>query len=175
MSVNVRYRISLSDYNAMCHVIARKKRFYRTRDVLFWLLVVANIAIPVWLLSALTTNQIKAQWMTLLLPNFAIAVGLIVFRYLLVPYVQRYTFNKQELSKNEVWLEVGKQGLRAKWAGIDSKYSWDSIQDIDYAPHHLFFWINKMQAIILPLRAFKNDAHQNEFLDFIPDNLGNTN
>lgn len=53
--------------------------------------------------------------------------------------------------------EFDSSGLRVRREGIDSFVHWSQVRSVTVAPAHLFVWIDRFQAFVLPLRDLPAD------------------
>jgi len=54
--------------------------------------------------------------------------------------------------------ELGPTGLRVRRQGIDSFAHWSQVRSVTVTPEHLFVWIDRFQAFVLPLRQLPSDS-----------------
>lgn len=62
-------------------------------------------------------------------------------------------------------LTLTEEGITKERKGELSKFSWDTIKNIDVKSTYIY--INATNAIVIPLSAFKDEAEKKEFLDIL--------
>ncbi len=71
----------------------------------------------------------------------------------------------------ETFLSASDTGLNIKTTAVDVKYEWIAIIKKNESPDYYFLFVNAMQAIIIPKRAFKNNEEKTAFDKILSRNL----
>jgi hypothetical protein len=69
-------------------------------------------------------------------------------------------------------LTVSSQGISCDSTYESSEFLWESVLSIDEADDHIFIFLDRMRAHIIPKRAFKDDMHMKAFVGEAEGYLG---
>jgi len=146
------YALDFSDYAAMVRE-SRPAGSRIAREVVVWLLIAFNVAF-----FTAGVGRDPLAW-----GSGAIAILIFAWRFGIEPWMARSHFTKMELGGKKGVMRFAEARIRLSVASLSSEIGWDAVQRISRTPHQLFFWISKVQAVIVPRRVLR-DVEQEERL-----------
>lgn len=168
--MTVRSDITLEDYLAYLKFTGAKltrgtkksRRYSANSFVAIMVLIVAGAIIGI----------IKPEWeqrIWFIALGVFIGFGLYMFLMLSARKVQMKLIDPLEdgaiLGERE--LEVTEEGLRSRSRTSEGFYGWSIIAPPDVEKDHIYIWVDRMAALIVPRRSFATPADEKRFLDLI--------
>jgi len=141
------------------------------RNWLFWGLVIANLALTLWLIVISWQYQAPLEWWKF--TNLAIAFAALAYRYILLPYWLHWYYKQQMMDGKNIQLIVAEQGIDTATDSITGQYAWPGFIGTSEEPQHFVIWVNKVQAVCIPKRAFRDKQQIDEFQEIITRNIEN--
>lgn len=147
-------RISKRDYSLMNNAQARLH--YRSwwsvlRTVIFTL---ALAAIAAWVLRSFMEISVeRAFGIALFGAVLGLAVGSRFNGWLNV----KLYYNGYRVEKGDQHIEISEEGLSTKTESFSGTFPWLAFHSIMRTDEHFLFWLNPMQAHVLPFRDLKDD------------------
>ena len=94
-------------------------------------------------------------------------VAYLIFKVFIIgPYIDS-TFEGQPIGMGETTIMVDTQGVNANLAGIEMRAPWIKVQRVIVTDEHLFLAFSRLSAMIIPRRAFADDADAARFAAFV--------
>ncbi len=152
------FTLAPEDYRAMMRAFWRLSpgRIFRVRAIQVFSLVVAAIAAFSW-------------WTTGEEVDLAVAIVLLLAplgaRFLNRRYYEG-VFRRQRLGEAPTRVRANAEGVWKSGPHGDSRYAWTKIRRVGAARNHVLLWITPYQAVIVPNRAFADEAERGRFLEF---------
>ncbi|WP_198008664.1 YcxB family protein [Ahrensia sp. R2A130] len=104
---------------------------------------------------------------------FLIAIPLA--RMVLPKYFARFYHRKLALHGTAIETKFAPSGIHSAGGGISSDMEWRTVIKLTRTPRHFFFWVNKVQAIIIPLRTMPDEADQQALWALAEQNFAGAN
>jgi YcxB-like protein len=161
---DVTYRLTLEDYKAYLEAYRLRSRFPWIGTAVFWIAFSANIAIASYFVIHATRGEGQ---LILAIPYFGLALLLLAVVNVLAPWFHKRNFQRLRLGQSDIRLQATDRKLTIRQAGLDADAQWQVIECITETPSHIFLWLSRAQAFILPLRAFAAQTEAARFLDFV--------
>lgn len=98
---------------------------------------------------------------------FLIAIPLA--KWVLPKYVARFYHCRLALHGTAIETTFAPSGMHSTGGGISSELAWSTVIKMTRTSDHFFFWINKFQAIIIPLRTLPDKADQERLWQLAQD------
>jgi hypothetical protein len=177
MDQSITYRFELNDYAALV-------RAGRTLGLLGWLGRWGRIALftlvfgTLVLIAAVTTTFWDAPMSTVL--GFAAFIYALLFATVALadvvgePLLFRHRYRRFAIADKQVALRLNDNGVRATFAGVESSIPWPSFTRLIEASEHLFLFLSRAEAIVIPVRAVGNSEKLAELARSIRAKLGAT-
>lgn len=143
------YELDFSDYAAMVRE-SRPAASRIAREVVIWLLLAFNVA---FFVAGVGRDPLARG-------SGAIAILIVAWRFGNEPWMARRHFAKMEMGGKKGVVRFAEAGIQLSFGSISTDIGWDAVQRISRAPHQLFFWISKLQAVIVPLRVFQESGQE---------------
>ncbi|MEN0040197.1 MAG: YcxB family protein [Pseudomonadota bacterium] len=154
----INYEITADDLAAM--MVDRERHVLpRVKAVAFFALLLVFVAcfgVGLWVWSREGFGE--AAFLLGLSGFFLIAIPLA--KWVLPIYVARFYHRKLALHGTAIETTFMPSGMQSTGGGISSDLAWSTVIKTTRTPTHFFFWINKVQAIIIPLRTLPSEADQ---------------
>ncbi|MGH8734704.1 MAG: YcxB family protein, partial [Burkholderiales bacterium] len=96
----------------------------------------------------------------------ALAAFVIYKVFVMGPYVDSM-FYGQPVGMGETTIVADLKGVSATSAGVEVRMPWDKVLDVIVANEHLFLMFGRLCGVIVPRRAFADDAEAQRFADFV--------
>ena len=94
-------------------------------------------------------------------------VAFVIYKvFIMGPYVDSM-FQGQPIGMGETTIVADPNGLSTTSAGIEIRMSWDKVLDVIVTNEHLFLMFCRLAGVIVPRRAFANDAEAQRFAEFV--------
>jgi len=77
-------------------------------------------------------------------------------------YFARFYHRKLALHGTAIETNFASSRIHSEGGGISTDMEWRTVIKLTRTTSHFFFWVNKVQAIIIPLRALPDVAEQNQ-------------
>ncbi|MEL7272283.1 MAG: YcxB family protein [Pseudomonadota bacterium] len=162
------YTMEPSDLTAMLKD-KETHRFLRVKRWAFIVLMLYMAGAAAFGLYAVVTG-LKSGSMLLLI-GLAALILMPLFRWGQPLLSASLFFRKLDLKDKEITTHIDASGIRSEAKGVTSQFQWDSVLKVTRGPEHFFLWVNKVQAIILPLRAIAEQDEQERLWALIEDNF----
>ncbi len=169
--MKLEYIYGFSEYNAINSARQRHRKSVRLRNWLFWALVLANGAVSLKYIYSYYQGQVSFSW--LMFANLTVAIAIIAYRYIFVPYRNRQYYRQQMLSGKQIRLQVSEQGIETQTDNVTAQYGWKGFVGADEEAAHFVIWVNNILALSIPKRAFKDNGQMEEFRKKIVKNVDN--
>lgn len=104
--------------------------------------------------------------------GLAISIGGAVFAaflykvFIWAPYVDA-TFHGQPIGMGSTTIVADTQGVSSTSAGVEVRVPWANMQHVVATDRHLFLMFSRLGAVIVPRRAFADDADATSFATFV--------
>lgn len=129
---------------------------------LFWVVVAGSIAIGLW-------RMVNDQSFGLAL--VVLGIFMLAERLFLGSRVDNWQLRRMRLADGPTRLTADEDGLRLVNPVADTRLSWKNIVRMQRTDSHYFFWVNKMHAVIVPLRALDAEAARAGLWDLASRNV----
>jgi YcxB-like protein len=86
--------------------------------------------------------------------------------FIMGPYIDSM-FYGQPIGMGETAIVADTAAVTNTSAGVATRVPWDKVQDVVVAKEHLFLMFGRVTGVIVPRRAFANDADAERFADFV--------
>ncbi|MCF6321277.1 MAG: YcxB family protein [Rhizobiaceae bacterium] len=159
------YTYSFADYKAIESARQHRNKYPRLRNWLFWALMAANVGLAMWMLFIFFNYQTPFQWWMAL--NLVIVIVALAYRYLFLPYWLHWFYDQQMLEGKKIQLNITDQGIDTATDSVTGQYSWQGFISASEEPHHFVVWVNNVQAICVPKRAFEHEGQMGKFREII--------
>ncbi|VAW23042.1 hypothetical protein MNBD_ALPHA11-1736 [hydrothermal vent metagenome] len=169
--MKLEYIYSFAEYKAINLARQHRAKFTQVRNWLYWGLVIANIAVSLRYIYIFYQGQVSFSW--LMLANLGVAIAIVAYRYIFLPFLVRRYFSQQMLKGKTIKVHVTEQGIETVTDNISGQYGWKIFIGANEEPDHFVIWVNKLQAISIPKYAFKSDELVDEFRKAIVKNVEN--
>jgi hypothetical protein len=94
-------------------------------------------------------------------------VAFVVYKvFVMGPYIDSM-FHGQPIGMGDTTIVVDMKGVNATSAGVETRIPWDRIKDVIAAKEHMFLMFGRVTGVIVPRRAFVDDADAQRFADFV--------
>lgn len=150
--ITAKFTLSLADFAVYCQ-LQRKLSMVRRYSNVF-LFGVDAICVVVGFLV-----DIRILWL------FGISHGVVWIIWLTFgkPWQIKRSFRQQHLGEHESRLEVSDDGINFDSIGVKADFNWRVFRSLDESDEHFVLWINRLQGICIPKRAFANDTDLTTF------------
>ncbi|MVA98218.1 hypothetical protein GN330_13285 [Nitratireductor sp. CAU 1489] len=170
--VEIRYELTEQDYLAMMEARTRW-RTGRIGRMVLWAAVVLNVGVGAWLLlGALVTATPLAVEHFL---NLGLATLIVAWLALYLPWLRRRNFRRMKLADKPVHLVADREAVKLRIGDDDSRTAWREFERGHRTAEHFFFWLNPAIALIVPLRAFPDEALCERFWRLAQEGVPTTN
>lgn len=173
----VTFKMQRADYVALCLAMRRRSTGRILKHLALYLLVLTGAALvatagDVSALQAVVGEVITLRapwWFYLLIPaGFVLAV---LLQPLVLGFNAGRTYRRYAIADQEIRLGFEADGLETLLTSFESWVSWHAIEKIIETKDHAFLDISRREALILPRRAFANDADYRRWLGFVRDRI----
>lgn len=96
----------------------------------------------------------------------ALAAFVIYNIFVMRPYIDSM-FYGQPIGMGETAIVADTAAVTNTSAGVATRVPWDKVQDVIVAKEHLFLMFGRVTGVIVPRRAFANDADAQRFANFV--------
>lgn len=79
------------------------------------------------------------------------------------PWQMKRSFRQQHLGEHESRLEVSDDGINFDNVDTNADFNWKALRSFDESDEHFVLWINRLQGICIPKRAFANNTDLTTF------------
>ena len=94
-------------------------------------------------------------------------VAFVLYKVFVVgPYVE-LMFQGQPIGMGELTIVADTKGVTATSAGVETRISWDKVQNVIVTNEHLFLMFARLVGVTIPRRAFANDSEAQRFAEFV--------
>ena len=94
-------------------------------------------------------------------------VGAIIYHiFVMGPYIDSM-FYGQPIGSGDTTIVVDTKGVNSTSAGVELQIPWDKVLDVVAAKEHLFLMFGRLTGVIVPRRAFDDDADAQRFAEFV--------
>jgi len=162
--VEVVYTLDVDDLTAFSRMRARR-RLGRWEPVVYLAVAAAAFAYGIWALVS------GPRWSAGLIA-LALGVLMLATRFVFSPFALRSRFRQLGLGEHPIRLTADAETLRLAGGEGESRTAWSAFRRIDRTEDHYFFWINKLQAIIVPMRAIGNEVERQRLWDIASRGTG---
>jgi hypothetical protein len=104
-----------------------------------------------------------------------LGVLLLATRFVFGPFALRSRFRQLRLGEHPIRLTADAETLRLTGGADENRTAWSALKRIDRTEDHYFFWINNLQAIIVPLRAIGSEIERRRLWEMASRGTGVTN
>lgn len=148
----IRYTLVQADYDAM--MSAASDRFSRWLSRwLFWPLIVISCAISAWPLWRVAAGDLTFHPAYIL--NLLIAGLMLAGRYVVVPWMRRWALRETRLAGRQYEIGFGATAITLSAGGLSSNVNISEVIGFTETADYFFFWVNRLQAVIIPRRAIE--------------------
>lgn len=144
------FTITFDDYNAMILNQPSNRLVGWKAHALILAMAGVNIAASAVFLS-FERAPFGYGWISYV--NGALGVFVLAMSYGLRPLLLRRHYAAAALRDNPLRFEADETSMRSSRKGLRSEFDWPDLLCWSETEKHLFFWINKIQAVIVPKRA----------------------
>jgi hypothetical protein len=155
--VEVSYQLTERDFAALQDRYDRRRTSALRRNA-YWVFVVLAVAYGVWLLWQPNARGAPDYSTALLI--LGLVLVMLAARFVLGPFAVRRRFRASKMGQREVHLSADGDYLRLDFGDSDSRTAWSNFDDSERTADHFFFWLDRHQAVIVPLRAFSDEAER---------------
>lgn len=169
--VRVEFEIDREDFAEAVLAVAERRPIRRWQWVLLGSLAVA-VLVLMGLITALTGNLSWLDDSPLFRPLlYALGVVLgLLFLVLALRAALRMWVRSRPRDDGSVlgWhaIELDEEGLREETRHGKSTVTWSGVLEVREAPNHVFLFVDRGQAHVIPVRAFASDQARQAFVDF---------
>jgi YcxB-like protein len=168
----IAYTFTFGDFLATRRALAWNGVFghhtYWIRYVIFAVIMVACWWVPV-------RHDLKPYALSdshIVLLTFAAVLALMIFAWTLDLLFTRLAYGRLAIAGAEVSLTFEADGVHYKMPSYSGVLSWSGIHRALTMPGHLFLFISKSEAVVLPRRAFPSDGAFGETLQHVQTKIG---
>ncbi len=169
--MKLEYIYSFDEYSAINRARRHQGRFAILRNWLFWGLVLANVAVSLGYIHAFIQGRASFSW--LMFANLSIAMAIVAYRHVLQPLLLRRYYSQQMLDGKDIQLRVSENGIETITDNVAGQYGWRGFIGANEEAGHFIIWVNRMQAICIPKRAFSDLQQMDDFREIIIRNVDN--
>ncbi|MDZ7824012.1 MAG: YcxB family protein [Ahrensia sp.] len=131
---------------------------------ILWAVALINIGATALFLS-FDGSLFGYEWLSYV--NGFVGFGILFLSYVLRPIQVRRHYKMNGISKFEYQWSADETEIRSEREGLRSQFNWTSLYLATETKEHFFFWINKIQAVVLPKRALKNESEFDTIRKFL--------
>ncbi|WP_127600184.1 MULTISPECIES: YcxB family protein [Nitratireductor] len=169
--IEIRYRLTEQDYLAMMEARTRWRTGRFGRAVL-WSAVLLNIGVGAWLLVEALVGAAPLAVEHFL--NLGLAALIVAWLFVYLPWLRRRNFRRMKLADKPVRLVADRKAVSLQIGDDDSRTAWRDFERGQRTAAHFFFWLNPAIALIVPRRAFPDDALDERFWRLAQDGVSTT-
>lgn len=94
-------------------------------------------------------------------------LGAVIYSvFIMGPYIDSM-FYGQPIGMGDTTIVVDSKGVHSTSAGVALQIPWDKVLDVVAAKEHLFLMFGRLAGVIVPRRAFDDDADAQRFAEFV--------
>ncbi len=146
----VLYTLTQADYDQMAKAASDRFSRWLSRYA-FWPLVLANLALGALLLQPVVSGERSLEWIDT--ANLLFAGLMLVARYVFMPWMRRWTLGRLKLAGRDYRIVFHEADIELTAGGLSSRVVRSEIGSFTETERYFFFWINRLQAVIVPKRA----------------------
>ena len=146
----VLYTLTQTDYDQMAKSASDGFSRWLSRYA-FWPLVLANLGLGALLLQPVLSGERSFDWIDA--ANLLIALMMLLARYVFMPWMRRFTFRRLKLAGRDYRIVFHEDDIELTAGGLSSRVVRSEIGSFTETEQYFFFWINRLQAVIVPKRA----------------------
>jgi hypothetical protein len=158
------YRFERDDYLALTAALRRKNAWYfRIVLLIAWIAIVVLI---IGLMSSDWTQFVGAMGDLVTMHEvplmFYIVIGIVPALLLLMPQMSMLRamrlYSSLAVADRDIEIKIDEAGLRTSSPGREARMDWSVVRAMIVTDRHLFLPVSGREAIVVPRRAFADDA-----------------
>ncbi|MCD2178334.1 YcxB family protein [Rhizobium sp. C1] len=146
----VLYTLTQADYDEMAKAASDRLSRWLYRYA-FWPLFLANLGLGALFLQPVLSGERSLEWIDI--ANLLFAFLMLAGRYVFIPWMRRWTLGRLKLAGRDYRIVFGEDDIELTAGGLSSRVVRSEIGSFTETERHFFFWINRLQAVIVPKRA----------------------
>lgn len=109
-------------------------------------------------------------------PLIMMVIVSLTVMYVVVPFVQRRSWKRNAIWQKQIEFNATPEHFEMSWgSSSQSKTAWVDVGEIEESPNHIYLWLGKSHAIIVPRRAFASEVEANQLLSMARTAKENSN
>lgn len=150
------FELTFDDYNAI-HLNQPRNRIkgWRAHAIVI-VMALLNIGLSLWFAFGFDGPLFGIEafnWV-----NALLGLGLLFLSYVVRPIVTRRHYAATGYKGTKISFEADAEAMRSSREGLASEIRWDGLVAWSETDDRFFFWINKLQAVIVPKHALDHHS-----------------